>query len=145
MTLTHPELVAALDALQAKLPEMVKAYPDAGDFWDAFAGETEVIEAGDDTAFLNARIDAMLLAQGIAPAPFTRTETDLNAMVDLLEADVPRIRAKHENEGGFWCEFDSRADRLEESADPSDRPALRQRLDSMLLANGLKPENDVPC
>ncbi len=145
MPLTHDDLVIALDALQAELPSMIEEYADTGDFWNAFAGRADAIEAGDETAYLNARIDAMLLAQGVAPEPFTRTTTDLTAMVDLLEADIPRIRAKHENEGGFWCEFDARADRLEDSADPSDQPALRQRIESMLIANNLKPENDVPC
>lgn len=145
MPLNHAELVAALDALQAALPSMIEEYPDTGDFWNAFAGQADVIEAGDETAYVNARIDAMLVAQGIAQEPFTRTAPDLQAMLDLLGADVPKMIAAHDFEGGFWCEFDARADRIEESTDPGDMDTTRQRIEAMLLANGKDPASDVPC
>ena len=57
-----------LDALQAALPQLLEDYPDRPDFWNAFAGETEVIEeqAGDHAEHVYARIRDMLQDLGLA-------------------------------------------------------------------------------
>jgi len=60
------DLDTLLDELQVRLPQLIADYPDAGDFWVAFAGETEVIEenAGDQAAHVMQRINAMLAEHG---------------------------------------------------------------------------------
>lgn len=60
------QLTAMLDALEAKLPDLLAAYPSHGDFWMAFAGEADAIEdqAGEHVGVVNQRINAMLAQHG---------------------------------------------------------------------------------
>jgi len=59
-----------LDALERALPRLLEDYPDRADFWNAFAGETEVIEeqAGDHAEHVYARVREIMQAFGLAPA-----------------------------------------------------------------------------
>lgn len=62
---TRRELEQALDALEARIPRLQAEHPDDGDFWSAFAGESDLIEdgaTGDDCLYVSQRIDAMLAA-----------------------------------------------------------------------------------
>lgn len=63
---TLDQLTAQLDALEAKLPDLLAAYPADGDFWVAFAGEADAIEdqATEHVGFVNRRINAMLAQHG---------------------------------------------------------------------------------
>ena len=63
---TFDQLTTLLDALEAKLPDLLAAYPADGDFWMAFAGEADAIEdrAGEHVGFVNRRINAMLARHG---------------------------------------------------------------------------------
>lgn len=63
---TFDQLTILLDALEAKLPDLLAAYPADGDFWMAFAGEADVIEdqAGEHVGVVNQRISAMLARHG---------------------------------------------------------------------------------
>jgi len=63
---TFDQLTTLLDALEAKLPDLLTAYPSDGDFWMAFAGEADVIEdqAGEHVGVVNQRINAMLAQHG---------------------------------------------------------------------------------
>ena len=63
---TLDQLTAMLDALEAKLPDLLAAYPADGDFWMAFAGEADAIEdqAGEHVGVVNRRINAMLAQHG---------------------------------------------------------------------------------
>jgi len=63
---TFDQLTTLLDALEAKLPDLLAAYPADGDFWMAFAGEADVIEdqAGDHIEHVNRRINEMLGRHG---------------------------------------------------------------------------------
>ncbi len=60
------QLTAQLDALEAKLPDLLAAYPADGDFWMAFAGEADAIEdqAGEHVGLVSQRINAMLARYG---------------------------------------------------------------------------------
>lgn len=60
------QLTTLLDALEAKLPDLLAAYPADGDFWMAFAGEADAIEdrAGEHVGVVNQRISAMLAQHG---------------------------------------------------------------------------------
>lgn len=59
-----------LDALQAALPRLLQDYPEQCEFWNAFAGETEVIEeqAGDHAEHVYARLRDMLRSANLLPA-----------------------------------------------------------------------------
>lgn len=59
-------LASQLDELEAALPKMIEASPDAGDFWCEFAGHADVIQeaAGDHCQFVHDRISAMLASHG---------------------------------------------------------------------------------
>jgi hypothetical protein len=63
---TFDHLTTLLDALEAKLPDLLAAYPADGDFWMAFAGEADAIEdqAGEHVGVVNQRINAMLAQHG---------------------------------------------------------------------------------
>ncbi len=63
---TLDQLTAMLDALEAKLPDLLAAYPADGDFWVAFAGEADAIvdQAGEHVGVVNQRIKAMLAQHG---------------------------------------------------------------------------------
>lgn len=63
---TLDQLTAQLDALEAKLPDLLAAYPADGDFWMAFAGEADAIEdqAGEHVGLVSQRINAMLARHG---------------------------------------------------------------------------------
>lgn len=63
---TFDHLTTLLDALEAKLPDLLAAYPADGDFWMAFAGEADAIEdqAGEHVDVVNQRINAMLAQHG---------------------------------------------------------------------------------
>jgi len=68
----RPVLTALLDTLESKLPAMVAEHTESGgDFWCAFAGESDLIEdlASDtgDVAYVRQRLDAMLAANGKNP------------------------------------------------------------------------------
>lgn len=60
------QITSLPDALEAKLPDMLAAYPADGDFWMAFAGEADAIEdqAGEHVGVVNQRINAMLAQHG---------------------------------------------------------------------------------
>ncbi|MDF9440670.1 hypothetical protein EM864_02750 [Stenotrophomonas acidaminiphila] len=60
------QLTTLLDALEAKLPDLLAAYPADGDFWMAFAGEADAIEdrAGEHVGVVNQRISAMPAQHG---------------------------------------------------------------------------------
>lgn len=60
------QIMAMLDALEAKLPDLLAAYPSHGDFWMAFAGEADAIEdqAGEHVGLVSQRINAMLARYG---------------------------------------------------------------------------------
>lgn len=63
-------LVAALDALERKLPSLMREYPDEGDFWSAWAGEADAITEGlpdSKEAYARGRIDCMLRNAGLIP------------------------------------------------------------------------------
>ena len=64
------ELNGLLDHLEAQLPTLIADNPDDGDFWAAFAGESDVIEdsAGDHAAHVRGRIDHMLASAGLIPS-----------------------------------------------------------------------------
>ena len=66
-------------------------------------------------------------------------------MLDLLEFDTPQMIATHSTEGGFWCAFDARADRIEECTEPSELEATRRRIEATLRAHQKNPASDVPC
>jgi hypothetical protein len=71
MATTRDELVRMLDELEAKLPGLIAEYEQDGDFWNAFAGEADVIQdsaSADDAAYVSGRIDCMLGAQGLIPS-----------------------------------------------------------------------------
>ncbi|MCY1380385.1 hypothetical protein D9M69_682000 [compost metagenome] len=55
-----------LDALEARLPELLSSSPADGEFWMAFAGEADVIEdrTGDPAEQVSHRINGMLEKQG---------------------------------------------------------------------------------
>ena len=66
------EVTTLLDALQSRLPAMIAAHTESdGDFWCAFAGESDLIEdrASDpaDVAYVRQRLDSMLVAHGKNP------------------------------------------------------------------------------
>lgn len=59
------EIEQALDALEAKVPQLQAEYPDEDDFWSVFAGEADVIEdsaGASDCDYVSQRIDAILAA-----------------------------------------------------------------------------------
>ena len=61
-------LIEQLDALEAELPAMVAQYPNEGDFWAAFAGQSDVIEdaAGSHAIAVGERIEEILAKHGYA-------------------------------------------------------------------------------
>lgn len=63
---TPDALTQQLDALEHRLPELIAQYPDDADFWNAFAGEAELVEeqAGDRCHEVRRRIEAMLAPHG---------------------------------------------------------------------------------
>jgi len=70
MTTHDPATIAALDALEAKLPAMSAQYPDNDELRMAFAGEAECIEdraPAADYEFVRGRIDCMLKNLGLIP------------------------------------------------------------------------------
>lgn len=65
--MTREQTDALLDALEAKLPALLEQYPDDADFWNAFAGEAEVLTEGGDAAYAQGRIDCMLAKFELIP------------------------------------------------------------------------------
>lgn len=64
MSLPREALEQHLNALEARLPDMVRALPDEADFWPAFAGHGDVIvdAAGEaDCEWVHERLDEMLV------------------------------------------------------------------------------------
>lgn len=63
---TLDQLMDLLDALEARLPELLASSPTDGEFWMAFAGEADVIEdrAAEHVGVVNQRINAMLAQHG---------------------------------------------------------------------------------
>lgn len=61
-----PDLDRRLTDLEAQLPALIEANPEPGDFWNAFAGEADVIEdaAGEHAAQVAQRIARMLALHG---------------------------------------------------------------------------------
>jgi hypothetical protein len=62
---TRSDLEQALDALEAKIPQLQTEYADDAEFWCAFAGEADHIEdsaGADDCDYVSQRIDAMVAA-----------------------------------------------------------------------------------
>lgn len=67
MSLPREALQQHLDALEARLPDMVRALPAAEDFWPEFAGHADVIvdAAGEaDCEWVHERLDDMLRHHG---------------------------------------------------------------------------------
>jgi hypothetical protein len=75
-----PDLERQLADLEGRLPVLIEANPDQGDFWMAFAGEADVIEdrAGGHTDQVSERIAAMLAEHGryIAEVPMVDEENE---------------------------------------------------------------------
>jgi len=70
MTTPDQATVAALDALEAKLPELSLQYEDDDELRTAFADEADVIEdraSVADYEFVRGRIDCMLKNLGLIP------------------------------------------------------------------------------
>jgi len=70
MATHNPATIAALDALEAKLPQMSEQYPDDGDLLEAFAGEADCIESAAPDAdhdYVRGRLDCMLRNAGLIP------------------------------------------------------------------------------
>ncbi|AIF46371.1 hypothetical protein HY57_03420 [Dyella japonica A8] len=67
---TRAALQKALNRIEAYLPHLLEQFPEPGEFWPAFAGESEaVIEgAGQDHEWVADRLESMLTFHG-APAP----------------------------------------------------------------------------
>ena len=65
-SLTTTDLADRLDALEARLPQIIEDHPDPGDFWMAFAGEADAIEdsAGRHARYVANRVRAMLSVHG---------------------------------------------------------------------------------
>lgn len=63
---TEEELTQRLDALEAKLPQLMQDNPAPGDFWMAFARDADVIEdaAAEHGALVSERIQTMLAKHG---------------------------------------------------------------------------------
>jgi hypothetical protein len=61
-----PDLERQLADLEGRLPALIQANPDPGDFWMAFAGEADVIEdqAGAHALLVADRIADMLAKHG---------------------------------------------------------------------------------
>lgn len=67
-----PAIVAALDAFEAGLPQLMADFPDIGDLLDAFANLADEISqraAAEDGAYVDARIEVMLVKVGLHPDP----------------------------------------------------------------------------
>jgi hypothetical protein len=67
MVMPRETLRQHLNALEARLPEMVRTLPAPQDFWPEFAGQADVIveAAGeDDCDWVHERMDEMLLEHG---------------------------------------------------------------------------------
>ena len=65
-----PKTKAQLDVLEGKLPALVEQHPDEGDFWNAFAAESELIiqsVAPVEHDYARGRIDCMLKNAGMIP------------------------------------------------------------------------------
>lgn len=60
------DLADRLDALEARLPQLIEDYPEPSDFWMAFAGEADAIEdsAGRHASYVASRLRAMLSVHG---------------------------------------------------------------------------------
>lgn len=64
------DLVAALDALERRLPQIVAAHPDPGAFacvWGAEADAILALTRPADESYANGRVAAMLAAAGVEP------------------------------------------------------------------------------
>jgi hypothetical protein len=69
---TWDTLKPQLDALRARIPRLQAEHPDEGDFFDAFAGEAEVIQAqadhDDDLCHhVSIELNHMLVDAGLLP------------------------------------------------------------------------------
>jgi hypothetical protein len=55
-------LDSQLDALEARIPEMLKKYLDMQGFWNEFAGETDYLfeQAGEHFDYVRGRVDKMI-------------------------------------------------------------------------------------
>lgn len=70
MTTHDPKTIAALDALEALVPQLQADNPDDDDFRTAFSGEADVIEdnaPAADYEYVRGRIDCMLKNAGAIP------------------------------------------------------------------------------
>jgi hypothetical protein len=71
MATQDPDLVAALDELEAAIPELIAAYPVAGDFWDAFASRAnpaaDKARGSSAAAYAQGRLVEMLRAADMMP------------------------------------------------------------------------------
>jgi hypothetical protein len=63
-------LQKALNRVEAHLPYLLDQFPDPGDFWSAFAGETEAVigGAGQEADWVADKLESMLTFHG-APSP----------------------------------------------------------------------------
>jgi len=65
---TREELQEMLTGLEADMPWLQKAYPDPGDFIDAFAGQADLITdsvvCAEDDAWVSAEINRILIKFG---------------------------------------------------------------------------------
>jgi len=72
----------------------------------------------------------------------TRTRTELLAMLENLERDLPGMIATHPLEAEFWAEFAGVADAIEDAASVNENVYVSWRLNSMLAAQQLIPRHD---
>jgi hypothetical protein len=70
----------------------------------------------------------------------------LDAMLDALEGDLPRLMLDHPDADGadFWVAFAIRSTAIEALATSSNTPHVRRRLDRMLDSRGLIPMQNEP-
>ncbi|MCO7473021.1 hypothetical protein [Stenotrophomonas maltophilia] len=67
--------------------------------------------------------------------------TTLDNRLDALQDALPTLRAQAEDDGEFWMAFAGEADVLEDNAGPH-APHVAQRIQEMLAALGLSPDED---
>jgi hypothetical protein len=71
-----------------------------------------------------------------------RTRTELLAMLENLERDLPGMIAAHPLEAEFWAEFTGVADVIEDAASANENVYVSWRINSMLAAQRLIPRHD---
>ena len=75
-----------------------------------------------------------MTAQG---AIMAKSRSELDTILDELEAELPILSKDTEDQDDFWMAFTGLSDSIEDSAGPEDLDYVRQRINSMLNASGL--------